>query len=83
MPRPKSKNPRSRVVNFRLTDCEYGEMEAAASSAGFSSLSDYLRRLHMDAVQSGEPDGVKEQGYLYDLLEPKSYEETEFGVVGS
>jgi DNA modification methylase len=81
MPRPKSKNPRSRVVNFRITDSEYGDMEAAASSSGFASLSDYLRRLHMDAVQAEGPGTVKEQVYQYDILEPKSYEETGCGHI--
>lgn len=79
MARPKSKNPRNRVVNFRLTASEYGEMEAAASDAGFDSLSDYLRRLHMDSVHAKGPEAVKEQRYLYDILEPKSYEETPQG----
>ena len=79
MARPRSTNPRSRVVNFRLTDSEYGEMDTAASAAGFSSLSDSLRSLHADSSQRQGTGVIKEQGYLYDVLEPVSYEETEFG----
>jgi len=79
MPRPKSKNPRSRVVNFRLTDAEYGEMEAAAAAAGFSSLSDYLRSLYADSSRATPPDSVNEQGALYEISEPEVFEQTAFG----
>ncbi|MGH9857006.1 MAG: plasmid mobilization protein, partial [Acidobacteriota bacterium] len=46
MPRPRAKNPRRKLVNFRLTDNEYSEMQESAEKAGFESLSDYLRHLH-------------------------------------
>ncbi len=69
------------MVNFRLTASEYSEMETAASSAGFASLSDYIRHLHRSACPPEESDAIKEQPYLYDVLEPKIYEKTKFGHI--
>jgi len=81
MPRPKSSNPRSRVVNFRLTDAEYGDMEQAAKQESFDSLSDYLRHLHKEATTSGagRNNSVKEPGALYGLIKPTLFEETKHG----
>lgn len=83
MARPKSKNPRSKLVNFRLTEREYGEMEASAILAGFDSLSDYIRQLYsQQQVSSIDPDGkVKEDSFLYGVLEPNLFRETERGRI--
>lgn len=56
-------------------------MEMAAASAGFASLSDYLRRLHKNAARMKQPDSVGEQQYLYEIPEPKIFEETGFGRI--
>lgn len=70
------------MVNFRLTSDEYAEMESAARLEGFDSLSDYLRHLH--SVSSGLASydmHVKEDAYLYGLLEPRLFEETKHGKI--
>ncbi len=80
MPRPKSTNPLSRVVNFRLAENEYTEMESVAKHEGFDSLSEYLRHLHATARSSQEKEPqVNEDGYLYGVLEPSLFEETAHG----
>jgi len=82
MPRPKAKNPRKRLVNFRLTEDEHSKMQRSADIAGFDSLSDYLRHLH--ASQSSLTPStlrVREESPLYGLVEPSVYAETERGKV--
>mgnify|MGYP000858369946 FL=1 len=80
MPRPKSSNPRSRVVNFRLTSDQYDEMEVCAKREGFSSLSGYLRNLHsLVAAQHQKQEVVKEDSATYPLLLPTLFEETKHG----
>lgn len=82
MARPKSKNPRSRLVNFRVTEKEFGVMEASALDAGFDSLSDYLRHLYSRQNSPSEGDcKVKEESFLYGILEPDLYRETEWGRI--
>jgi DNA modification methylase len=46
MARPRIVNPRKTVASFRLTPSERRQMEAAATTAGCSNLSEYLRYLH-------------------------------------
>lgn len=82
MARPKSKNPRSKLVNFRLTQEEFSDMEATAVSAGFDSLSDYLR--HLYALRTSQPMSeckVKEDAFFYEILEPELYRETNLGRI--
>lgn len=82
MARPKSRNPRSRLVSFRLTEPEFGEMESSAEAAGFDSLSDYLRHLYSQRAPSSESDYRLEEGsYLYGVLEPELYRETPCGRI--
>lgn len=82
MPRPKSKNPRSRLVNFRLTEEEFAEMEGSATAAGFDSLSDYLRHFCSQQTPPHEASSkVQEDRFLYGILEPTLYQETERGRV--
>lgn len=82
MARPKSKNPRSKLVNFRLTEAEFGEMEAAAAVAGYDSLSDYIRHLHsMKGPAAGRAGRVKEDSSLFLHEEPDLYRETEQGKI--
>lgn len=50
MARPHVAEPRANVASLRLTAAERAEMEAAAATQGFRSLSDYLRHLHSVAV---------------------------------
>lgn len=81
MPRPKVTNPRKRVVNFRLTDDEYSDIAHAAELAGFESLSDYLRHLHVSQASSDSPViGVREDLPMYGV-EPHLYAETEQGSI--
>jgi site-specific DNA-methyltransferase (cytosine-N4-specific) len=81
MARPKTSNPRNRVVNFRLTEQEYCEMDQASAAAGFSSLSDYLRYLHTEAKADESPSSAKEQTRLYGLVKPELFETTELGQI--
>lgn len=82
MARPKACNPRNRLVSFRLTETELSEMESCAEAAGFDSLSDYLRHLHQVEKGPKSPeDAVKEESYLYGVLEPDLYRETEMGRI--
>jgi len=79
MPRPKANNPRSRLVNFRLTESEYSDMRRAAEVAGFDSLSNYLRHLHASQASSdSSTGGVREDFPMYGQ-EPRLYAETERG----
>ena len=82
MPRPKLANPRNKWVNFRLTKAEFAEMESASTAAGFNSLSDYLRHLHSSAMPDDSlKNRVKEEGFLYGILEPTVFHETERGQI--
>lgn len=82
MPRPKTANPRKRLVNFRLTEDEHTKMQCAAERAGFDSLSDYLRYLHTSRslITSHKP-GVREESPPYGVIEPRLYEETPLGKI--
>ena len=51
MARPRAENPRTKIANIRLTEEERTEIEAAAASQGFSSLSEYFRVLHARGTQ--------------------------------
>lgn len=83
MARPKSKNPRSKLVNFRLTEEEFAEMESAANIAGFDSLSDYLRHLYSIQAQpvTAQQNELKENAYPYGLIEPNIYQQTNQGRI--
>jgi len=81
MPRPKSEKPRRNVINFRLTDEEYKSMETLASQRGFPSLSDYLRHLHSAQSSSENATHLRDQEWLYGILEPNLFEETELGQI--
>ncbi len=82
MSRPRSLHPRSKIVNFRLTAAEYSRMESDAAQRGFDSLSDYLRHLHSTAEAKRKPLGaVREDAYLYDVLEPRVFQETSHGRI--
>jgi site-specific DNA-methyltransferase (cytosine-N4-specific) len=57
-------------------------MDEAATREGFASLSDYLRHLH--SISQGyttKPHVVKEDQYLYGILEPQLFEETKHGKI--
>jgi site-specific DNA-methyltransferase (cytosine-N4-specific) len=79
MSRPKKTNPRSRVVNFRLTDQEMLSLEAAASERNFDSLSDYLRFLHERESKTQDPLALRETGRF--IIEPSLFEETNYGKI--
>lgn len=82
MPRPKSKNPRSRLVNFRLTEKEFAEIDVSAKAAGFGSLSDYLRNFCSQQAASLETSSkVETDTFLRDVLEPTVYKKTEHGSI--
>lgn len=85
MPRPTSKNPKSRQLSCRLTETEYREIEEAAHAAGYDSLSQYLRHLHRQTLESKSSrascDKVDEQGSIYRNIEPDLYEQTEYGKI--
>lgn len=82
MGRPKSTNPRNRLVNFRLTEAEHSDMEVAAAAAGHNSLSDYLRHLHKcQTTMREDQSGVKEDRRSYSLFKPSLYERTERGKI--
>lgn len=54
MARPKAENPRTKAANIRLTEEERAEIEAAAASQGYSSLSEYFRVLHTRFTEEKE-----------------------------
>ena len=83
MARPKAKNPRSKLVNFRLTEGEFDEMQTAATNAGFSSLSDYVRFLHSSSRRGQTKSrsiGEKPTPY-FDKTPPDLYAETAKGKI--
>lgn len=57
MPRPKSNNPRSAVINVRLTKTEKADMEANARRLGIGSISEYVRHLHGNHIVQEKPRG--------------------------
>ena len=79
MSRPKTTNPRNRVVNFRLTDREMDSLEAAARDRNFDSLSDYLRYLYEKDRNTEGPLALKETGRFF--FEPRLFEETNYGKI--
>ena len=78
MARPKVKSPRKRLVNFRLTDTEYSEMQFSAEIAGYDSLSSYLRHLHDNHRQVSQ---AKEDSAIYGVAQPEIYRETQYGEI--
>ena len=55
--------PRSRLVNFRLTEEEYGRLAAVCARKGSPSISDFaraavLRRIEAEMTREGPPDSV-------------------------
>ncbi len=82
MPRPKSVNPRKRVVNFRMTEPEYTAMERVAKREGFDSLSDYLRYLHKNSQRyTSNETQVNDHPLFYGLETPELFEETKRGKI--
>jgi site-specific DNA-methyltransferase (cytosine-N4-specific) len=80
MPRPKSKQPRSSTISVRLTEEERLQMESAASELGFSSVSEYLRHLHQQWIESREPlDNHEQVSKKHEA--PKLFHETELGKI--
>lgn len=80
MARPRTKNPRNRVVNFRLTDTEFRGMDIISTAAGFDSLSDYLRHLHLKASAPSSQE-IKESSPPYGNVEPELFESTDYGRI--
>jgi len=77
MARPKSQNPKTQVVNFRLAPQELRRLEIAASQKGFDAVSDYLRDLiHRDHIDTTK---IKDPSTIYGLFEPEIFEETGLG----
>lgn len=56
-------------------------METLAAQRGFPSLSDYLRHLHNGQCENEEATRLREQEWLYGILEPKLFEETQSGRI--
>lgn len=57
-------------------------MQRSAESAGFDSLSDYLRHLHASQSSAARSThGVREESPLYGIVEPRVYAETDHGRV--
>ena|GEM_PF-5190435 len=82
MARPKKQNPRSKLVNFRLTEAEFDSIESEASAAGFESLSDYLRYLHeQHATTAYKYKVIKENPSPYGVSGPSLYRKTERGKI--
>jgi len=55
--------PRNRLVNFRLTEEEYGRLTAVCARKGCPSISDFarasvLRMVEAEVSREGPPDGV-------------------------
>jgi len=69
MARPKSLAPRDSFANVRLTAEEREEIEAAASSLGLKSISEYLRHLHKGAAV------VEQNRALYEVAPRATYNE--------
>ena len=81
MGRPKSNNPRNRVINFRLSDDELNSLEKSSSLAGFSCLSDYIRHLHNQANTDHSEYLIKEKSSLFSIFEPKLFHSTDLGQI--
>lgn len=56
-------------------------MEAASKQRGFPSLSDYLRHLHNLREDDFGSPRLRDQEWLYGILEPKLFEETSHGAI--
>lgn len=52
MARPKAEKPRSAVTHVRLTEEERNELLAACEANGFSNISEYIRFLHRNSIES-------------------------------
>lgn len=83
MARPKSQNPRRKLVNFRLTEEEHSSMEAAASAAGFFNLSDFLRHLYSQQAKRDNTVTRKlgEEPHLYGISDPELFHESNHGSI--
>lgn len=55
--------PRSRLVNFRLSEEEYAAMNAACEKSGARSLSDFARGAVLHAIQQAD-HGIRVNGEL-------------------
>lgn len=67
------KAKRAKVASVRLTPSEHAEMEAAATAAGFSTLSEYVRHLHSKAIKAekqGQPPPDRSH-YSFRSMTPK------------
>jgi len=82
MPRPRSENPRSSVVNVRFTDEERAALELAAERSGQNSVSEYLRFLH---AKFSDHDEVKETRVNSSLEYPakkiRAFHKTDHGQI--
>ena len=83
MPRPRAENPRTRTASIRLTEEERTEIEAAAATHGYNSLSEYIRFLHTrfngKSAEEGGRHGLSPRDYPACLLRP--FLQTEHGQV--
>lgn len=58
MPKLLLPNPRTRIINFRVTDQEYDRLLSACAIAGGNSLSEFARRtVLIVANDTATPDG--------------------------
>ena len=81
MARPKIQNPRKKLVNFRLTDAEYSEMQYSAEMAGHNSLSSYLRYLYASQGDLSRTSEIKEDSPSYNAAQAELYRETDYGEI--
>jgi len=82
MVRPKAVIARSKVVNVRLTEDEHSEMMEAAAALGYSTLSEYVRRLHEqadDIPRAADAEAVPARAAAERYTTPKSYLTTRYG----
>lgn len=83
MARPKAENPRTKTANIRLTEEERADIEQAAATHGYSSVSEYLRFLHARFNEAEEDEneaqGVNPRDYPAKLLRP--FLKTEHGQI--
>lgn len=49
-----AKEPRTKIINFRITDLENQMLCAAFSGAPERTLSDFIRRMLLERVSTGE-----------------------------
>lgn len=84
MGRPKSKHPRARTTSLRLTDSEHDDMARAAASAGFKTVSDYLRDLHernLKAETTGEPKAKPDTAAQFPAGLVHPFHTTQYGTI--